>query len=101
MTKKQLNFTWQNTGVSGLPLPRLISLFVLMCDFGVLKGLGTKCDILTDQGSGRAATPVFCEVKLLFLSKESGGFEKSRDNGFSSSTSSVHPHFPTIPLIFR
>ena len=39
---------------------------------------------VTVQGSGRTPTPVFCDVKLLFLSMESGGYEESIDNGFSS-----------------
>ena len=34
---KNSNFTSQNTGVAGLQLPRSVSLFVLLCDFGVLK----------------------------------------------------------------
>lgn len=31
----------------------------------------------TNQGSGRPVTSVFCEVKLTFLSKESGDLEQS------------------------
>ena len=40
----------------------------------------------TDRGGSGPVTPVFCEVKLLFLLKESGGFAESIDghNGFSS-----------------
>ena len=34
---------------------------------------------LSDQGSGRWAAPVFCKVKLLSLSKESGCFERLAD----------------------
>ena len=37
----------------------------------------TTVDTMLGSGIVRPATPVFCEVKLLFLSKESGGFKKS------------------------
>ena len=58
--------------------------FVLLCDFGVLKSSyspksHSNTNKLTDRGSSRPAIPVFCEVKLLFLSMESGGFEESLD----------------------
>ena len=36
-----------------------------------------------DQISSRPVTPVSCEGKLLFSSRQSGGFEQSRDGGFS------------------
>lgn len=36
---KNSNFTLQSKGVAGLALPRLNSLFMLLCDFNVLKGL--------------------------------------------------------------
>ena len=32
--EKNSNFNSQNTGVAGLPLPWLVSLFLLLCDFG-------------------------------------------------------------------
>lgn len=32
---------------------------------------------LADRGSDRTETPVICEVRLLFLPQESGGFEEN------------------------
>ena len=39
---------------------------------------------LSNRGSGRPAADVFCQVKLLFLSKESGGFEDDNVTAVSS-----------------
>lgn len=39
--KNLSHFTSQNMGVASLPSPQSVSLFVLVCDFGVLKGLLT------------------------------------------------------------
>lgn len=36
-----------------------------------------------DRGHRRAETPVFCKVKLLFMSKESGSLEE-RIDGYNS-----------------
>ena len=37
-TDKIRNFILQNTGGSDPPLPQLVTLFVLLCDIGILKG---------------------------------------------------------------
>ena len=37
---------------------------------------------LTEPGGDRPATPVICEVKILFLSMESGGVEEIRSGPF-------------------
>ena len=48
---------------------------MLLCVFGDSEGSDSSCtNKLTDRGNGRPAAPVFCEVKLLFWSMESGGF---------------------------
>ena len=39
----------------------------------------TMTSKLTDQGSRRPTTPVFCKVKWLFLSMESGGFSEDSE----------------------
>ncbi len=62
-----------STGVS-VPQPRLVCLFVFWCDSG--KHNTSK---QTDPGSCRPAALMFCKGKLLFLLKESGGFEESVD----------------------
>lgn len=52
--------------------------FVLLCDFGesepTLLKSHANTNKLNDRGSG---APVLCEVQLLFLSMETGGFEES------------------------
>ena len=49
-----------------------------------------------DRGSVTPATPMFCEVKLLFFSMESGGFEESSDGYNSFNSKIVTPIFTAV-----
>lgn len=76
---KNSNLTSQNTGISALPAPLSFRLFVVLCD-SVNPNQRLKSHNNTNRptnpGCCRQATPVFCKVELLLLSKEFGGFEK-------------------------
>ncbi len=70
------HFNKQNTGVFDLPQPPLVRFF--LC-YGVFPWVSSDSQKkhknkkeLTNQG--RQATSLFCKIKLLFLSKDSGGF---------------------------
>ena len=57
---KDSNFTLQNTGLA-----------VIWCSDS--QNTQNNINELTDRSSSRPATPIFCKVKLTFLSMESGG----------------------------
>lgn len=78
---KNSNLTSQNTGISVLPPPLSFRLFVVLC-YLVNPNQRLKSHNNTNRptspGCRRRATPLFCKVELLLLSKEFGGFWKER-----------------------